>query len=423
MRTSLAALFTCLLSGFLLVPAAPQAGEDERRPIAVLSATPNPTTLMQAVSFDAARTVAAPDAGMHRYEWDLDGDGELETDTGTTPTAKHVYTRSGTVTIRLLVTDARGREATAELALAVTPGSTGEQSVGPTGAERPDPVPEGVAPRPLVEPRATEPAGDGSGSAGPGRRPGGSERRPDTDGIAGVRGGDHGAGLRGGGGDGGDGRSPRRALPRLPLSGPYAARALRDTPPLRAMARVSATSGVVIQNFDFNPGTIEVKVGDRVTWTNQDGTEHTATSTSGEFDTGLLNRGESGSHTFDRAGTYSYICRPHRSFMKGTVRVSARGSGGGSTGTDDRGSGDAGRSSGGDDAADLLGGSDGAESSGGGSTAEGDSDLPTTGADLLAFSGLGLFLAVLGFTARRGLEPGCATPRAADVTVPREGQP
>ncbi|HET8593079.1 MAG TPA: plastocyanin/azurin family copper-binding protein, partial [Solirubrobacterales bacterium] len=44
-----------------------------------------------------------------------------------------------------------------------------------------------------------------------------------------------------------------------------------------------------------------------------------------------LNNGESASHTFTQAGTFSYICTIHPN-MKGTVRVLSGGGGGGGTG-------------------------------------------------------------------------------------------
>ena len=52
-------------------------------------------------------------------------------------------------------------------------------------------------------------------------------------------------------------------------------------------------------------------------------TPHSATSSSGAFDTGIFPKGQSRSHTFNEAGTFAYICTPHP-FMKGTVVVQAR---------------------------------------------------------------------------------------------------
>lgn len=95
-------------------------------------------------------------------------------------------------------------------------------------------------------------------------------------------------------------------------------------------AVLAADRSVDIADFAFSPGTVTITAGDRVTWTNQDGVEHTATGDG--WDTGLLGQGESGSIRFDTPGTYAYVCTPHPS-MTGTVVVQARsgGGGGGST--------------------------------------------------------------------------------------------
>ena len=61
-------------------------------------------------------------------------------------------------------------------------------------------------------------------------------------------------------------------------------------------------------------------VGDTVTWTNLDFVVHTATSTSGAFDSGDLDQNESFSLTFTAPGTFAYLCTPHPD-MTGTVIV------------------------------------------------------------------------------------------------------
>ena len=66
--------------------------------------------------------------------------------------------------------------------------------------------------------------------------------------------------------------------------------------------------------------------GDTVTWSNNGPTGHSATANDGSFDTGILQKGSSGSHTFSQAGTFSYICTPHP-FMKGTHGRAGRGLG------------------------------------------------------------------------------------------------
>ena len=100
-------------------------------------------------------------------------------------------------------------------------------------------------------------------------------------------------------------------------------------------ARAAASGGVTISGFAFHPSALTVHVGDTISWTNDDSASHTATADDGSFDTGTLERGRSGSHTFTRAGTFAYHCTIHPS-MHGTVTVLAAASGsapaGGSTG-------------------------------------------------------------------------------------------
>ena len=75
-----------------------------------------------------------------------------------------------------------------------------------------------------------------------------------------------------------------------------------------------------IEDFAFVPGTITIKVGTTVTWTNKDSVGHTATSDDGVFDSGMLSKGSSYSFTFTTAGTYGYFCKPHP-YMVATIVV------------------------------------------------------------------------------------------------------
>jgi LPXTG-motif cell wall-anchored protein len=151
----------------------------------------------------------------------------------------------------------------------------------------------------------------------------------------------------------------------------------KPAPAPRAVA--SASTAVTIKDFDFTPASVTINVGDTVTWTNNGPTGHSATSTGGEFDTGIMDAGNSGSHTFDTAGTFSYICTPHP-YMKGTVVVQ-----GASTG----GSGD-------DDAA-----ATGDTGSGTGADTDDGPSLPSTGMDALALGLAGLLMMGLGVGVRR----------------------
>lgn len=84
-------------------------------------------------------------------------------------------------------------------------------------------------------------------------------------------------------------------------------------------------SAVTIQLFQFKPTPVEVKVGTRVTWTNQDDIVHTVTwgtpgSSDGRFDSPLDGKGATASVTFTQPGTYDYFCSRHPS-MRGEIRV------------------------------------------------------------------------------------------------------
>lgn len=72
---------------------------------------------------------------------------------------------------------------------------------------------------------------------------------------------------------------------------------------------------------DYSVNVLEVSVGDTVTWTNGDTVVHTVTATDESFDSGLLQPGESWSHTFDEPGDVEYFCTPHP-WMRARVVVS-----------------------------------------------------------------------------------------------------
>ena len=87
-------------------------------------------------------------------------------------------------------------------------------------------------------------------------------------------------------------------------------------------ARAGTTHSIQIVDFAFSPATLTVTAGDTVTWTNVDAMAHTATSTSGAFDSGSLDQGDSFSLTLTAPGTYDYLCTPHPS-MTGRIVVQA----------------------------------------------------------------------------------------------------
>lgn len=86
--------------------------------------------------------------------------------------------------------------------------------------------------------------------------------------------------------------------------------------------QVSSSSSVSIKNFSFQPSTLTVSAGTKVTWENKDSTSHTVSSDAqGLFDSGTLASGEKFSFTFSTPGSYGYHCAIHPG-MKGTIVVS-----------------------------------------------------------------------------------------------------
>jgi amicyanin len=81
-------------------------------------------------------------------------------------------------------------------------------------------------------------------------------------------------------------------------------------------------SKVMIHNLAFDSANIAVKVGTKVTWTNQDPTAHTVTGVNrlAGLASPVLNHGQTYSFTFNRVGVYRYHCTIHPA-MEGIVRV------------------------------------------------------------------------------------------------------
>lgn len=85
-------------------------------------------------------------------------------------------------------------------------------------------------------------------------------------------------------------------------------------------AKPSDSVSVSIADFMFTDAEVLVSAGGSVTWTNGDDQAHTATS-SGNFDAGAIDPGQSSTVEFPTAGTFTYVCSFHP-FMHGTVVVS-----------------------------------------------------------------------------------------------------
>ena len=83
----------------------------------------------------------------------------------------------------------------------------------------------------------------------------------------------------------------------------------------------------ITDDMKFNPDDLTINVGDTVTWTNNDGMGHTATSTDGpaSFDSGNIAAGATWSFTFTEAGTYNYKCNYHSSMTAAITVVESDG--------------------------------------------------------------------------------------------------
>jgi plastocyanin len=178
--------------------------------------------------------------------------------------------------------------------------------------------------------------------------------------------------------------APPAEAPAPPAPEPQA---LGDDAPAKEKPKViavaSASTGVTIRDFEFAPSAVTVNVGETVTWTNDGPTPHSATANDGSFDTGIMDAGASGSHTFTEAGTFAYICTPHPN-MTGTVTVQAAASDDGAT--DDTGAAD-------------------------GTTPTDDGpSLPSSGLDVGGVALLGLMTLALGAYLRRRTAPEPARP-------------
>ena len=86
----------------------------------------------------------------------------------------------------------------------------------------------------------------------------------------------------------------------------------------------SASGGGVqikMQNIQFSPKATTVKVGQKVTWTNDDNTDHNVTADSGaDFKSKDFGNGATFDFTPDKAGTVKYECTIHPG-MTATLNV------------------------------------------------------------------------------------------------------
>lgn len=98
-----------------------------------------------------------------------------------------------------------------------------------------------------------------------------------------------------------------------------AAAVVREAGASGTTATVSSTKTVKIVGLVYRPGTLSIKRGTSVAFTNSDSSPHTATR-AGSFDTGTIKAGKTVMVTFKKKGTFAYHCTIHPS-MKGKIVV------------------------------------------------------------------------------------------------------
>ncbi len=102
----------------------------------------------------------------------------------------------------------------------------------------------------------------------------------------------------------------------------------RPVVPAAPSTQPAGQYAVTISNFSFNPPSLTVRAGSRVTWTNQDPVTHSVKTVDGGDLAGIsadsvspdLNQGDTYVLTFTKPGTFDYRCGIHPS-MTGSVTV------------------------------------------------------------------------------------------------------
>jgi plastocyanin len=86
-------------------------------------------------------------------------------------------------------------------------------------------------------------------------------------------------------------------------------------------AVVDNKNKIEIKDFAFNPQTLKVKSGEKITWINRDEEPHTVVSVEKQFKkSNALDTDQEFSITAGEPGTYTYFCSVHPK-MTGTIVV------------------------------------------------------------------------------------------------------
>lgn len=96
------------------------------------------------------------------------------------------------------------------------------------------------------------------------------------------------------------------------------------TPLIAALLLAASTQPAVhMSGSAFAPADLTITAGQSVDFINDDAMPHTVTSADNSFDSGEIAAGKTWSHTFEKAGTYRYVCAYH-DWMHGTIKVESR---------------------------------------------------------------------------------------------------
>ncbi len=110
------------------------------------------------------------------------------------------------------------------------------------------------------------------------------------------------------------GTVPARPAPAVSPQGDFAG-PITDTANIEtaALARDMGLTGAhyITDEYEFNPYRARVVAGTRVTWRNNGRMIHTIVAEDGSWSTGPLKPLDVGTVTFDKPGTYTYICKEH----------------------------------------------------------------------------------------------------------------
>ena len=103
---------------------------------------------------------------------------------------------------------------------------------------------------------------------------------------------------------------------------PWLALALLLPAPTLAAPQPAAPVTVHIANFTFAPQVVRVRVGQTVTWINDDDIPHAVVAVDHSFRSKVLDTGDKFSFTFAKPGEVAYFCSLHP-HMTGKVQVVA----------------------------------------------------------------------------------------------------